>query len=68
MIKNIPDMHVRNARVIEFSSENEAKGFHELMLSRAPIKVIDKNKYVVSEVHCAILNEKGIKYSIVSKA
>jgi len=67
MPKNIPDLRIRNARVIEFLSGNETKGFHELILSRAPIKVIDKNRYVVSDVHCAILNQKGIKYNIVSK-
>ncbi len=61
----IPDLHVRNGRIIEFPTGNETRGFHTLMLSGAPLKVIEKNKYLVSDVHCAILNQKGINYNIV---
>ena len=67
MAKHIPDLRIRNLRVIEFATGNETRGFHELMLSRAPIKVIEKNKYIVSDVHCSILNAKGIDYKIINK-
>ncbi len=67
MTRYIPDLRVRNGRIIQFLAGNETKGFYTLMLSGAPVRVIEKNKYLVSDVHCTILNQKGIQYSIVSK-
>lgn len=63
-IQNTPVGSIRNPKVIEFVSGNEAKGFHILMLSKVPVKVIGKNQYIVSDRHCALLKEKGIDYII----
>jgi hypothetical protein len=66
-IHNTPVGPIRNPRVIEFTSGNEAKGFHVLMLSNTPVKVIDKNQYIVSDRQCALLKEKGIDYIVKSR-
>lgn len=62
-----PIMPLRGTQIIEFDAGNEAKGFYELMLSRAPVQVIGKNRYVVSDIHCAILTEKGIVYKKIDE-
>lgn len=55
---------IHNPKVIEFASGNEAKGFHILMLSNVPVKIIGKNQYAVSDRHCVLLQEKGINYIV----
>lgn len=62
-----PITRVRSPRVIQFDSGNEVKGFHTLMLSKAPIKVIGKNKYIVSDIHCALLTKRKIHYKIIDQ-
>jgi len=60
-----PIIPARNRRVIEFVPGNEAKGFRTLMLSNIPVRVTGKNRYIVSDMHCAILKEKGIGYKVI---
>jgi len=35
------------------------------MLSNIPVRVTGKNRYIVSDMHCAILKEKGIGYKVI---
>lgn len=58
---------IRNPRTIELSSENDAKGLRVLMLSNAPVRVVGKNRYVVSDFHCTLLQKEGIEYKIISE-
>lgn len=62
---NDPIMPIRNAREIQLDRENEAKAFRILMLSKAPVRIISKNRYIVSDIHCKLLKEKGIKYKVI---
>jgi len=59
--------HVRipSPKVIEFDSETKAKGIHALILSKVPFTVIGKNEFIISDVHRAILAEKGMQYKII---
>ncbi len=67
MMKNHIDaiMPIRSPRKIEFDRANEEKAFRILMLSKAPVRIIGKKRYVVSNIHCNLLKEKGIKYKII---
>ncbi len=60
-------MAIRSPRVIELDKANEAKAFRVLMLSKAPVRIIGKNRYIVSDIHCNLLTQKGIKYKRISK-
>ncbi len=64
-MKNTPNMYIRNPREIEFDNENKGRGLRVLMLSGAPVRVVGKNRYVVSDIHCNLLKEEGIGYKII---
>lgn len=67
MVGNIAEPYIRNPREIEFDSQSKAKGVQILMLSKAPVRVIGKNRYIVSEFHCDLLQQNGIGYKVINK-
>ena len=67
MIGNITGPHIHNPREIEFDSQSKAKGVQILMLSEAPVRVVGKNRYIVSDFHCDLLKQNGIGYKVINK-
>ena len=67
METNSSAMPIRSPRTISFDSEYEKKGLYELLFSNIPVKMIGKNRYVVSDIHCNILQSKGIKYNVLDE-
>jgi hypothetical protein len=60
-------MPIRNPRTISFDNEYEEKGLYELLFSNVPMKMIGKNRYVVSDIHCSILQSKNIMYNVLDE-
>ncbi len=58
---------IRNPRTIELSGEKKAEGLRVLMLSNAPVRVVGRNRYIVSDFHCTLLQREGIEYRIISE-
>jgi hypothetical protein len=67
MVGNITEPYIRNPREIELDSESKAKGVQILMLSGAPVRVVGKNRFIVSDFHCNLLKQNGIGYKVLSQ-
>lgn len=60
-------MPIRNPRTISFDSEFERRGLYELLFSNIPVRMVGKNRYVVSDIQCNILQSKSIKYNVIDE-
>jgi len=64
---NDPLMPVLNPREIEFSSASKAKGIDILMSTGAPVRVVGKNRFIVSDIQCRLLKQKRVNYKIIKQ-
>lgn len=69
MIENHVDpiMPVLNPREIEFRSESKAKGIDILMSTGTPVRVVGKNRFIVSDTQCKLLKQKRVNYKIIKQ-
>lgn len=52
-----------NPITIRFQSKEEAvKGFYVLMTSGMPVHTTKDEKYIINEVQCTLLTNKGIQF------
>ncbi len=60
-----PLMPIWNSREIEFASGSKARGIDILMSTGAPVRVIGKNRFIVSDTQCKVLKQKRVNYKII---
>ena len=62
MVAAIPLDGIERVKIRFNSSTDEERGFYSLMVSGIPVHGLPNHRYVVTNIQCKILEEKGIKY------